>query len=126
MAQGRDVVRSRSPTLSQFTLAFDPTNLHAKCARIGSRSCLTALFLSGSLRLRADEGIRLPAPIEIEILKLRDEAKEKLGPRFDIKAFHDAVLENGGCRYRFYDSRLRPTLRRLQQHPDTTGRIGYH
>ncbi len=32
---------------------------------------------------------------QIEILKLRDEAKKKLGPRFDIKAFHDAVLGNG-------------------------------
>jgi len=30
-----------------------------------------------------------------EILSLRDEAKRKLGDRFDIKAFHDAVLSNG-------------------------------
>jgi len=30
-----------------------------------------------------------------EILRLRDEAKRKLGARFDIKAFHDAVLANG-------------------------------
>jgi uncharacterized protein (DUF885 family) len=30
-----------------------------------------------------------------EILNLRDEAKRRLGPRFDIKAFHDAVLANG-------------------------------
>ena len=32
---------------------------------------------------------------QLEILKLRDEAKQKLGPRFDIKAFHDVVLGNG-------------------------------
>jgi uncharacterized protein (DUF885 family) len=32
---------------------------------------------------------------QMEILKLRDEAKAKLGSRFDIKAFHDAVLGNG-------------------------------
>lgn len=32
---------------------------------------------------------------QIEILKLRDEARERLGDRFDIKAFHDAVLRNG-------------------------------
>jgi hypothetical protein len=50
MAQGRDVVPFTLPTLSQFTLAFDPTNLHAKGARIGSRSCPMALFLSGSLQ----------------------------------------------------------------------------
>ena len=30
-----------------------------------------------------------------EILQLRDEAKRKLGARFNIKAFHDAVLGNG-------------------------------
>jgi uncharacterized protein (DUF885 family) len=30
-----------------------------------------------------------------EILELRDEAKKRLGARFDIKAFHDAVLGNG-------------------------------
>jgi uncharacterized protein (DUF885 family) len=30
-----------------------------------------------------------------EILSLRDEAKRRLGARFDIKAFHDAVLSNG-------------------------------
>ena len=32
---------------------------------------------------------------QLEILKLRDEAKQKLGTRFDIKAFHDVVLGNG-------------------------------
>jgi uncharacterized protein (DUF885 family) len=32
---------------------------------------------------------------QMEILRLRDEAKAKLGSRFDIKAFHDAVLGNG-------------------------------
>jgi uncharacterized protein (DUF885 family) len=32
---------------------------------------------------------------QLEILKLRDEAKTKLGTHFDIKAFHDAVLSNG-------------------------------
>ncbi len=30
-----------------------------------------------------------------EILKLRDEAKTRLGTRFDIKTFHDVVLGNG-------------------------------
>ena len=29
------------------------------------------------------------------ILKLRDEAKRELGDRFDIRKFHDAVLEEG-------------------------------
>lgn len=33
---------------------------------------------------------------EMEILALRHHAEETLGPRFDIRAFHDAVLANGG------------------------------
>ena len=32
---------------------------------------------------------------QIELFKLRAEAKQRLGARFDIKQFHDAVLENG-------------------------------
>jgi len=32
---------------------------------------------------------------QIEILKLRAEAEDRLGARFDVRTFHDAVLENG-------------------------------
>ncbi len=32
---------------------------------------------------------------QLEILRLREEAKSRLGERFDIKAFHDTVLGNG-------------------------------
>ena len=32
---------------------------------------------------------------QLEILKLREEAKQRLGARFDIRAFHDVVLGNG-------------------------------
>jgi uncharacterized protein (DUF885 family) len=32
---------------------------------------------------------------QLEILKLRDEAKQKLGARFDIRAFHDEIVGNG-------------------------------
>jgi uncharacterized protein (DUF885 family) len=32
---------------------------------------------------------------EREITKLREEAKQALGPRFDLRAFHDRVLEQG-------------------------------
>jgi uncharacterized protein (DUF885 family) len=32
---------------------------------------------------------------QLQIRKLRDEAKSQLGPKFDIKAFHDVVLSGG-------------------------------
>jgi len=32
---------------------------------------------------------------QLEILKLRDEGRKRLGARFDIKGFHDVVLRNG-------------------------------
>src|ERR1700721_1338524 len=32
---------------------------------------------------------------QLEILRLREHARAELGPRFDIKAFHDVVLEAG-------------------------------
>ena len=32
---------------------------------------------------------------QLEILRLREESKKRLGARFDIKAFHDCVLKNG-------------------------------
>jgi uncharacterized protein (DUF885 family) len=33
---------------------------------------------------------------EMKIVELRRRAEESLGPRFDIRTFHDALLENGG------------------------------
>ena len=32
---------------------------------------------------------------QLEILKAREQARRKLGPNLDLRAFHDAVLENG-------------------------------
>jgi uncharacterized protein (DUF885 family) len=32
---------------------------------------------------------------QMKILELRERAKQALGSRFDLRAFHDAVLENG-------------------------------
>jgi uncharacterized protein (DUF885 family) len=31
----------------------------------------------------------------LEIMRLREQAQKKLGERFDIRAFHDRVLEDG-------------------------------
>jgi uncharacterized protein (DUF885 family) len=32
---------------------------------------------------------------QLEILKLRAEARQREGPRFDVRTFHDAVLGHG-------------------------------
>ena len=33
---------------------------------------------------------------QLKIIELREHAKAELGDKFDIKAFHSVVLENGG------------------------------
>src|SRR5205814_5785843 len=32
---------------------------------------------------------------ELELFRLRDEARKRMGDRFDLRAFHDAVLAHG-------------------------------
>ena len=32
---------------------------------------------------------------QLEILRLREEARQKLGEKFDLRAFHDEVLDSG-------------------------------
>lgn len=54
-----------------------------------------------SAETQVDRVIALPAQATsydtgaLEILALREQARRELGPRFDIKAFHDVVLGNG-------------------------------
>ena len=43
---------------------------------------------------------------EIKILELRDKAKTSLGQDFDIRRFHDAVLENGGIPLDILEDRI--------------------
>jgi len=44
---------------------------------------------------------------ELEIRKARDAAKQSMGQRFDIKAFHDRVLEDGGVPLTFLSAKIR-------------------
>ena len=43
---------------------------------------------------------------QLEILKLREEARQKLGVKFDIRAFHDEVLANGALPLDVLDSEV--------------------
>ena len=43
----------------------------------------------------------------LEIAKAREDAKKSLGERFDIKAFHDRVLEDGAVPVSFLTSKIR-------------------
>jgi uncharacterized protein (DUF885 family) len=43
----------------------------------------------------------------LEIRKARDEAERQMGSRFDLKAFHDRVLEDGGVPLTFLTNKVR-------------------
>jgi uncharacterized protein (DUF885 family) len=43
----------------------------------------------------------------LEIRRLRDEAQQTLGARFDVKAFHDRVLEDGGVPLTYLGQKIR-------------------
>src|SRR6266481_9825178 len=44
---------------------------------------------------------------QLEILKLRDEARQRLGNKFDIRFFHDEVLGNGALPLDVLEKRIR-------------------
>ena len=43
---------------------------------------------------------------QLEILKLRDQAKKELGDKFDIRAFHDEVIDSGALPLDILDQRI--------------------
>jgi uncharacterized protein (DUF885 family) len=44
---------------------------------------------------------------ELTIVRLRHEAEAELGPRFDVRAFHDAVLAQGSVPLPVLESQIR-------------------
>ena len=48
---------------------------------------------------------------QLEIRRLRGEAERALGERFDVRAFHDAVLEGGGVRLAVLRERIEGFVR---------------
>jgi uncharacterized protein (DUF885 family) len=49
---------------------------------------------------------------QMKILELRERAKQALGPRFDLRAFHDAVLENGALPLDVLESQMNAWIAR--------------
>jgi uncharacterized protein (DUF885 family) len=40
---------------------------------------------------------------QLKLLELRERARRRLGPRFDLRAFHDVVLTNGALPLRLLE-----------------------
>ena len=58
----------------------------------------------------------------VEIRSLREEAQRELGERFDLRAFHDRVLENGSVPLPVLSRRVRQWIAEVKSGQGTTGR----
>lgn len=69
------------------------------------------------IQAEADRYIAIPAQAlaykmgQLKILELRELAKQELGDRFDIKAFHDMILNAGTLPLNILDARIKIGLR---------------
>jgi uncharacterized protein (DUF885 family) len=54
---------------------------------------------------------------QLKFLELRERAREELGSRFDIKAFHDEMLNGGVLPLDLLDARTNDWLRAQNLHP---------
>ena len=52
---------------------------------------------------------------ELKILELRERAEEGLGENFDIRAFHDAVLENGSIPLTILEAKIDAFIEREKE-----------
>jgi len=51
---------------------------------------------------------------QLKILELRDRAKKELGPKFDIRAFHDEIVDAGAVPLDMLDARIQAWIRSRQ------------
>jgi uncharacterized protein (DUF885 family) len=54
---------------------------------------------------------------QLEILRLREDARKRLGARFDIKGFHDAVLSEGAVTLPVLADQVERWVRRVEATP---------
>ena len=73
----------------------------------------TLLLDEPDIQAEADRYIAIPAQAlaykmgQLKILELRELAKQELGDRFDIKAFHDMILNAGTLPLNILDARIK-------------------
>jgi len=53
---------------------------------------------------------------QLKIRQLRTEAEQKLGPKFDVRKFHDAVLENGAIPLNVLEAHMRRWIEQQAAH----------
>jgi uncharacterized protein (DUF885 family) len=76
--------------------------------QFGSESGASGFLLLQIDRYLADPGQALGYKVgEIAIRKMRDEAEHRLGSAFDLRAFHDAVLESGPLPLEVLEQKMR-------------------
>jgi uncharacterized protein (DUF885 family) len=60
---------------------------------------------------------------QLEILKLRQYAKDQLGDKFDIRAFHDEVLDGGALPMDVFKERIEDWIVALQKTPSAPSKV---
>jgi uncharacterized protein (DUF885 family) len=79
-----------------------------------------------AIKLEVDRYLAAPAQAlgykigELAIRRLRDQAEHTLGPRFDARAFHEAVLESGAVPLDLLDRKLQAWIAERGGGPTTT------
>ncbi len=58
---------------------------------------------------------------QLKIIELRERAKKELGPKFDIRTFHDEILSGGGLPLDMLDARTTQWIAtpKVKTHPDS-------
>jgi len=54
---------------------------------------------------------------QLEIVRLREDARKRLGARFDIRGFHDAVLSQGAVTLPVLSAQVEEWVRKVEAHP---------